>query len=121
MAQIHDTGKQGEALATRFLEDAGCKILATRWRYKQYELDIVAQEKDTLLIVEVKTRESNFFGEPESFVTKTKQRQLIKAAAAFIEQNKLDLEVRFDIVSVIIGKGKQQINHVSGAFYPTLR
>ncbi|MFN4233749.1 MAG: YraN family protein [Bacteroidia bacterium] len=121
MAQIHDTGKQGEALAARFLEDAGCKILATNWRYKQYELDIVAQEKDTLLIVEVKTRESNFFGEPESFVTKTKQKQLIKAAAAFVEQNNLDLEVRFDIVSVIIGKDKQQLNHIPGAFYPTLR
>lgn len=121
MAQIHDTGKQGEALAVRFLEDIGCKILATNWRYKQYELDIVAQEKDTLLIVEVKTRESNFFGEPESFVTKTKQKQLIKAAAAFVEQNNLDIEVRFDIVSVIMGKGKHQINHIPGAFYPTLR
>jgi putative endonuclease len=121
MAQIHDTGKQGEAIAAQFLEESGCKILATNWRYKQYELDIVAQQNDTLLIVEVKTRESNFFGEPESFVTKTKQKQLIKAAAAYIEQNNLQLEVRFDIVSVIKSKGKVQINHIPGAFYPTIR
>lgn len=121
MAQIHETGKQGEAIAVSFLQDVGCKILATNWRYKQYELDIVAQQKDILLIVEVKTRESNIFGEPESFVTKTKQKQLIKAAAAFIEQNNIDLEVRFDIVSVIMGKDKQQINHIPGAFYSTIR
>lgn len=121
MAQIHDSGKQGEVIAAQFLEKSGYKILATNWRYKQYELDIVAQQNDTLLIVEVKTRESNFFGEPESFVTKTKQKQLIKAAEAFIEQNKIQLEVRFDIVSIIKSKGKFQINHIPGAFYPTIR
>lgn len=121
MAEIHSTGKKGETLAACFLEDAGYTILDRNWRYKQYEIDIVAKDNNTLLIVEVKTRESNYFGNPESFVTKTKQKQLIKAASAYLELKNIDLEVRFDIVSVITGKGKLQINHIPGAFYPTIR
>jgi putative endonuclease len=72
-----------------------------------------------LVIAEVKTRKSNYFGEPETFVTKQKQKNLIKTAHEYIERNKLDLEVRFDIISVIMS-GNGSVNHIEDAFYPTL-
>ena len=61
------------------------------------------------------------FGEPEEFVTKQKQNFLIRAAAIFIERMKINEEVRFDIISVLISGKHSQINHIEDAFYPTLK
>ncbi len=73
-----------------------------------------------LVIVEVKTRQSVFFGEPEEAVTKKKQKFLVRAAETYIMQRNIDLETRFDIVSVVISNGQVMINHIEEAFYPTL-
>ena len=70
------------------------------------------------MVAEVKTRKSNFFGEPEEFVTRQKQKHLIKAANAYIEKNNLDLEVRFDIISIILSGNEQKIFHIEDAFHP---
>lgn len=116
MAEHNETGKQGELLAVNALKDKGFEILETNWRFKNLEADIIAQKEDCLVIVEVKTRQSNYFGEPETFVNKQKQTNLIKTANAYVQQNKLEVEVRFDIISIIIGKQKHQINHIEDAF-----
>lgn len=118
MAEHNDTGAIGENLAVKHLKSNNYQILETNWRYQNAEVDIIAQEKNVLVIVEVKTRKSNVFGEPEEWVNRQKQKNLIKAANAFIEQRNLDLEVRFDIVSVIYGRSGHQINHIQDAFYP---
>ena len=120
MAEHNDTGKKGEELAQRFLKKEGYKILAVNWVFKKTEIDIVAQDEKFLIIAEVKTRHSNFFGEPESWVTKIKQQNLIKGAEAYILKNNLDLEVRFDIISIILSKKEYHIHHIKDAFYPIL-
>ena len=74
-----------------------------------------------LVIAEVKTRSTNYFGEPEAFVTKKKQAHLIKAANAYIEKNNLDLEVRFDIVSVLKKGEIYKVNLIQNAFYPLVK
>ncbi|MCX6297043.1 MAG: YraN family protein [Bacteroidetes bacterium] len=79
----------------------------------------MARVSQTLVIAEVKTRKSNYFGEPESFVTKQKQKNLIKAANEYILRNNLDLEVRFDIVSVVLND-ISAVKHIEDAFYPLL-
>ncbi|MEO6884013.1 MAG: YraN family protein [Bacteroidia bacterium] len=117
MAAHNITGKQGEQLASSFLEAKEYEILEKNWHFKNAEIDIIARSKNVLIIAEVKTRSSNYFGEPETWVTREKQRLLIKAAAAYIEKNNLDIEVRFDIISVLMNGEQAKINHIESAFY----
>lgn len=121
MAEHNDLGNIGEALAKSFLESAGYEVLATNWRYRKCEVDIVARDGDCIVIAEVKTRRTNFFGEPEEFVTRDKQRNLVEAASAYIVQKELDCEVRFDIISVLYNDGKHKIYHIKDAFYAVAR
>jgi putative endonuclease len=118
MANHNDTGIKGEELAANYLKNKNYTVLETNWRFKSLEADIIASIAKTLIIVEVKTRKNNYFGEPETFVNKQKQKNLIKTAHEYINRNKLDLEVRFDIISIIIGNTIPQINHIEDAFYP---
>ncbi len=120
MAEHNDTGTKGEQLAAEFLEKKGYTILETNWRFNHLEADIIAKQAKTLVVAEVKTRRSNYFGEPETFVTKQKQKNLIKAANEYVERYKLDVEVRFDIISIILGNNQMKINHIEDAFYATL-
>lgn len=109
-----ETGKNGEEQAAEFLKKAGYIVLELNWRFKHLEIDIIAQHDKELVIVEVKTRASDFFGTPESFVDKEKQRKLIRAAHEYIVERKVDLEVRFDIISVI--SSSQKVYHIQNAF-----
>ena len=70
--------------------------------------------------LQVKTRKNNTFGEPETFVTKQKQKNLVKAANNYMIRYKIDMEVRFDIVSVIMNSSGTTVNHIEAAFYPML-
>ncbi len=119
MAEHNITGKKGEDMAADFLLSKGYEILETNWRFLHLEADIIAKIDKTLVIIEVKTRKSNYFGEPESFVTKQKQKNLIKAANEYIERKNLDLEVRFDIVSIVLNDNTA-VKHIEDAFYPLL-
>ena len=83
------------------------------------EIDIIAQIGSELVIVEVKTRNSDFFGEPHEFVSKSKQRHLIRAAAAYIDKHDIDLETRFDVIGVILNKTVEKIDHMESAFQPS--
>ena len=114
-----EIGKNGEEQAAEFFKNLGYQILALNWRVKHLEVDIIAQDGKELVIAEVKTRASDFFGTPESFVNKDKQGKLIRAAHEYIIQNNLNLEVRFDIVSVITSTKK--VYHIKNAFYAGLR
>ena len=118
MAEHNDTGLAGEELAAAFLSQKGYTVLEKNWRFGREEIDIIARKDDQLIVVEVKTRSGSFFGEPEEFVNRQKQRNLIKVINAYIEKNDLDLEVRFDIVGVILTGKNHSINHVEDAFHP---
>jgi len=120
MAEHNDLGKKGEELAAGYLEKKGYRIVEKNWRQWRHEIDVVAMDGKCLVIVEVKTRQSNFFGEPEMAVTRDKQKALIRAANAYIRYKNIECEVRFDILSVIISKTGEQIHHIEDAFYPTL-
>ena len=116
MATHNDTGKQGEQLAKEFLETNNYTILETNYRYKKAEIDIIATKENILAIIEVKTRTSTHFGEPESFVNNKKIKLILEATNAYIIEKDLDLEVSLDIISVVIGK-EIQINHIPNAYY----
>lgn len=119
MAEHNVTGQKGEEMAASFLEEKGYTILEKNWRFKNLEADIIATIAKTLVVAEVKTRKSNYFGEPETFVNKQKQKNLIRTAHEYIQRNDLDLEVRFDIISIVMND-KSAVKHIEDAFYPTL-
>ena len=116
MAEHNETGEKGEEIAANYLQNKGFVVLEKNWRFKNLEADIIATISKTLVIAEVKTRKSNYFGEPETFVNKQKQKNLIKTAHEYIHRIKLELEVRFDIVSIILGDSQTKINHIEDAF-----
>ncbi len=121
MAEHNELGNKGEALAKRFLEAHGFEILETNYRYGKDEVDIIAEEGEYLVIVEVKTRSSSYYGDPEVFVDRKKQYYLVRAANKYINWKNINKETRFDIVSVIITATGSKIKHIRDAFYPTLR
>ena len=113
-------GTAGEKIAVEHLLSQGYKILSRNWRYGHLELDIIAQDGKTLVIVEVKLRASNAFGTPQEFVTRAKQKKIIKAAGFYIREHNIDLEIRFDVVSVIQNSNELSVEHIKAAFYPGL-
>lgn len=120
MALHNDLGNKGEKLSVQYLESLGYTILATNWRFKKLEIDIIAQHVSDLVVIEVKTRQTNYFGDPESFVSKKQQRNLIVAAGKYMETNQLDLEVRFDVISILYNEQEHTLKHIESAFYPIL-
>jgi len=120
MAEHNDLGKKGEEIAAGYLEKKGYQILEKNWRQWKNEIDVIAMDGKYLVIIEVKTRQSNYFGEPETAVTRDKQRALIRAANAYVRYKNINCEVRFDILSIIVSKTSEHIHHIVDAFYPTL-
>ncbi len=117
MAQHNALGKAGEKQARWFLQRKGYTLLESNWRYEKAEVDIIAREHNTLVIVEVKTRSTDYFGDPEEAVTPQKARRLIRAAEAYAETNEWNGDVRFDIIAIISKDGKTVIRHIEEAFY----
>lgn len=118
MSQHNELGVKGEILAIEFLEKKQYSILEINWHFDKTEVDIIAKHNNTLIIVEVKTRTTNAFGPPEESVGKSKQELLSIAAEEYLERNNLDLDVRFDIVSVLFKNGEAKVYHIEDAFFP---
>jgi len=120
MADHNELGKLGEELALKHLRSKDYKILELNWHFGREEIDIIAMDGETLVIIEVKTRATSWFGEPEFAVTRSKQKALVRAAEGYIIKNNLNLDTRFDIISIIITPHERKVDHIEDAFYPTL-
>lgn len=120
MSDNMELGQRGESLARRLLLQKGYKIVQNNWRFGKDEVDIICSNHDKLIFIEVKTRKTDYFGEPYLAVNKNKQRFLIRAAQAYVERFDIDLEVRFDIISILLNNTEHRIEHIEDAFYPTL-
>ena len=117
MAQHNILGNKGEDLAAQFLQEKGYKILVRNYRYQKAEVDIIAKKGDLLLAVEVKTRSTPDFGNPQDFVKPKQIQQLVKVVDFYIQDQNLEVEVRFDIVAIIKNKAGTKIEHLEDAFY----
>jgi putative endonuclease len=118
MPENKEIGNRGEDLAASFLARKGYKILHRQWHHVHKELDIVAVYNQVLVFVEVKTRQMGCMEAPSESVTRKKQRFIIEAANAYIEKYDINLEARFDIVSVVYSGQSFKIEHIEDAFYP---
>ncbi|WP_179339375.1 YraN family protein [Winogradskyella ludwigii] len=117
MAEHNELGKLGEKLAADYLQAKGYKIVVCNYVFQKAEIDIIAKKDNIMICVEVKTRNSDFFGDPQDFVTPSKIKLLVKAMDAFITENDIDLETRFDIIAVLKNKTTEEITHLENAFY----
>lgn len=119
MAKHNLFGQEAENRAAKFLEEKGYKIIERNWRFQKAEIDIIAidTESSNLVIAEVKARNLNPLMEPEMAVNKKKRRLLIMAADHFIVSNKIDLDCRFDIISIEKTREEWVIDHIVNAFF----
>jgi putative endonuclease len=111
-----DTGNKGENLAAEFLLQKGYELVARNYRYKHAEIDLIVKRNDVLVFVEVKTRSSTSFGEPEAFVDAKKAAKIFEGAEQYTYENNWNGNIRFDIVSVKPGL-KPEVVHFEDAFH----
>ncbi|MBN1299604.1 MAG: YraN family protein [Melioribacteraceae bacterium] len=113
-----NTGNEGENIAADLLKKKNYKIIKRNYRSGKGEVDIIAQDGDTLVFVEVKSRRNLEYGMPVYAVTKAKQMQLKKIAEAFISENNIkDTDCRIDVVTVLFRKNASpEIDHIINAF-----
>lgn len=119
MAEHNLLGEKGEELAKQYLENLGYKVVALNWRERKFEIDLIAIDKEEIVFVEVKTRSTSYFGNPEEAVTDKKQQHLINGADCYIQKNEIDLECRFDVMAIILNENNKEIKHVKNAFSPS--
>ena len=117
MARHNELGKKGEQLAVDFLLKNGYNVLERNYRFDKAEVDIIARLNDILAVIEVKTRSSADFGNPQDFVKPKQIQRLVKAVYAYIIVNGLDVEVRFDIIAIVKKGNAFNIEHLENAFY----
>lgn len=117
MAEHNELGKEGEKAAVAYLQKEGYTILRTNYVYQKAEIDIIAQQGNTLAVVEVKTRSTLEFGLPQDFVKPKKVKLLVMAINRFIEDEDLDVNARFDIVAVHKKGPDFEIEHLKDAFF----
>jgi putative endonuclease len=111
-------GKQGEAVARNYLIKRGYTILDTNWRYLKGEIDIIATIDDIIAMVEVKTRSTYGFGDPEESIGTKKLRLLYDTADRYMTVKEIELEVRYDVISVVFHGDTWTIEHIPDAYYP---
>jgi putative endonuclease len=117
VAQHNELGKKGEQLAVDYLQTQGYTIVKRNYRFEKAEVDIIAQKQDILAIIEVKTRSTIDFGNPQDFVKPKQIQRLVKAVNEYVTVNDLDVEVRFDIIAIVKTGKDFDVEHIENAFY----
>lgn len=118
MSQHLKLGKRGEEIAAEFLLQNNYEIIQQNFKAQNYELDIIAKKDNILIFVEVKTRNNNYFGEPEESVNHKKEKHITKASELFMNNYDDFIDIRFDIIAIILQDGNVKIKHIEDAFSP---
>jgi putative endonuclease len=118
MAKHNILGQEGEEIAARYLQQRGYTIQDRNWHCGHKDLDLVVTKDDTIVFVEVKTRTSTDWGDPQDFVTDRKIRRIVSSADAYLRFNQINMDVRFDIVSIVAEGGEFKVEHIEQAFFP---
>ena len=117
MGKHNEFGKEGEQIAVDFLIKKGYKIKYRNYRYLKAEIDVIAQIGNTLAVIEVRSRSSDFFENIAETITKKKIGLLVMGADHYVTEQDLDVEVRFDVITILKNKKVFEIEHLESAFY----
>jgi putative endonuclease len=112
-------GNKGESLAEDYIKRKGYKIIQRNYRCRLGEIDIIAKDGDTIVFIEVRTKQNENFGSPQDSVTSTKINKISKTALSFIQEKNLSgFSYRFDFIAITFSQGKPNIEHIENAFMP---
>ncbi len=114
-------GYFGEDAAVSYLKQKGYDVLERNWRFRHWEIDIIAHHLNEIVFIEVKTRQSTRHGDPEASVSLKKQRHLVDAAHFYIEQNNVEWPARFDIITLLKENNSFTVKHLESAFFPLIK
>ena len=120
MGRNNLTGAWGEALAAEYLRRKHYDILASGYRCRFGEIDLIVKNRKNLVFVEVKLRKSADFARAREFVDARKQERIRTTASMYLAQNPCDLPSRFDVIEIYAPEGMEtrhpEINHMEDAF-----
>jgi putative endonuclease len=116
MAEHNELGKKGEDAACMYLEQNGYIITHRNYIYNRCEIDVIATIDNYIVFVEVKSRKSVVWGNPEDAVNKAKMKKIIHAADYFLKENDINKDARFDIISAVWNGKDFEITHIDDAF-----
>lgn len=117
MGKHNEFGKEGERIAADFLIEKGYRIQYQNFRYLKSEIDIIAQKGAVLAIVEVRARSNDTIIPIADTITKKKIKLLVQGADYYVTEHNLDVEVRFDVITILKNKYHFKIEHLESAFY----
>ncbi len=117
MGKHNEFGKEGEQMAVDFLIRNGYEIRCRNYRYLTSEIDIIAQKGPILAMVEVRARSNDQIIPIADTITPKKIKLLVMGADHYVSERNLDIEVRFDIVTILKNKAIFKIEHLENAFY----
>lgn len=117
MGKHNAFGKEGEQIAMDFLLKKGYEIRCKNYRYLKSEIDIIASKGNILAIVEVRARSNDQIIAIADTITKKKIKLLVQGADHFVTENELDVEVRFDVITILKNQSIFKIEHLESAFY----
>ena len=113
-------GRWGEEQAAAYLKKKRWKIVGLNYNTRFGEIDLIAENKEFIAFVEVKTRKSAAYAQAREFVTKSKQEKILSAARLWLQANPCGKQLRFDVVEVYAPDGmktaKPEIHHIENAF-----
>ena len=112
-----ETGNYGEALVAEYLRKRRYTLIASQYRCRMGEIDLIARKGKVLCFIEVKTRRNLSVGLPREYVTHAKRERIRTAAALYLSEKGLDCPVRFDVAEVYLEEGKApRIEYLESAF-----
>lgn len=117
MGKHNEFGKEGEQIAVDFLIKKGYEIKHRNYRYLKSEIDIIAQIENIVAIVEVRARSNDQIIPIADTITKKKIKLLVMGADHYVTDNDLDVEVRFDVITILKNKKIFKMEHLESAFY----
>lgn len=113
-------GRWGEAAAAEYLRKKGYRLLASGYRTKIGEIDLIAEDRKNIIFVEVKTRRDDGYAQARDAVTYRKQGKIINTAKIYLQTHRTDKEPRLDVIEVYAPEGtdtkKPKIIHIENAF-----
>lgn len=125
MAEHNRIGASGEDVACNYLKAHGYIIRERNYRFGHIEIDVIAENKDYIVFVEVKTRTTRYAGSsPEEYVDEHKRRFMTIAGNAYLKHHHISKDLRFDICGILWDKEKNaagDIQYYENAFAPKLR
>lgn len=113
-----ELGLEGEEVAERWLRRQGWRVLQRRYRSGHRDIDLIAEREGMVAFVEVKARRGEAFGDPVQAVNWKKQRELARSACIWIDRHgRPGDHYRFDVIGVLMDRGRVRVRHVENAFF----